>query len=103
MLLMLLLVSKHRNGTSEIKPEWDESRKAREEGENAKHRRWNKAILDVCHNEKLFWLSPSFEGVMGLPQSESEKIDRALALFSAMKRDNVPAALSDPIEKLLKL
>ena len=87
----------------EIKPEWGDPRKAHEESENAKHQRWNKDIDSVCNKGRVFWLDPNFESVMGLPQNESEKIDRAIETFTAMKKDEVPLHLVDPIQALLKL
>lgn len=53
-------------------------------------------------NGKVFWLSPNFEAVLGLPENEREKIDLAIAMFAAMKKEDIPAALLAPIEALLK-
>lgn len=50
----------------EIKADWSEQRRKQEEAENAKHRR-NKDIENACLKGKLFWLSPNFEAVLGLP------------------------------------
>ena len=86
----------------EIKAEWTESRKNQEESENAKHRRWNKDIENASSKGKLFWLSPNFEAVLGLPQNDREKIDQAVAKFEQMKKEDVPAVLLAPMEALLK-
>jgi predicted ATP-dependent endonuclease of OLD family len=90
------------NDICEIKPEWGEQRKKQEEADNAKHRTWNKEIEKACLKGKLFWLSPNFEAVLGLPANESEKIDRAIAMFIAIKKENIPGVLLAPIEALLK-
>ena len=46
-------------------------------------------------------MKPTFEGELGLPKDESNKIDRALAKFSNISKDEIPASLSSPIDALM--
>ncbi len=87
----------------EIQEEWSDKRKAKQEDENKKHERWNEAILNAAENEYTFWLEPTFEGALGLPKKESQKIDQALKRFSCIKESEIPDVLKNPIEKLMNL
>ena len=86
----------------EINEAWSEGRKKEQREKNAKHEKWNKAILEVAGKERVFWLEPDFEGCLGLPKEESEKVDRAMELFSKAKEEDVPEVLQEPIKVLLR-
>ena len=82
---------------------WSEVRKKEQRDKNAKHEKWNKAILDVAGKERVFWLEPDFEGCLGLPKEESEKVDRAMELFATADEGDVPEALRAPMKALLAM
>ena len=46
-------------------------------------------------------MKPDFEGEMGLPSSESEKVDKALGMFAQITREQIAKCLLEPIERLL--
>ncbi|GAB4142374.1 MAG: AAA family ATPase [Planctomycetota bacterium] len=85
----------------EVDEAWSEVRKKEQREKNAKHEKWNRAILDVAGKERVFWLEPDFEGCLGLPREESEKVDQAMELFSTAKEADVPEALQKPMKALL--
>jgi hypothetical protein len=87
----------------EIDEAWPEAQKRQQLEKNAKHEGWNKAILDVAGKERVFWLTPDFEGVLSLPSEESEKVDRAMELFSKATKSDIPEVLRKPIEALLAM
>ncbi|HQH27974.1 MAG TPA: ATP-dependent endonuclease, partial [Oligoflexia bacterium] len=86
----------------EIDTEWSDKRKEKERKRNNDHQRWNADIEAVCQPSALFWLKPDFESELGLPHEESEKIDKALALFSTATRETIPQCLLAPISALLE-
>jgi predicted ATP-dependent endonuclease of OLD family len=86
----------------EIEPEWTNGRKAEELARNEKHESWNRQIEAVCDEGCLFWLRPNFEVELGLPESESEKIDQALAQFEDSKASEIPDCIKAPINALLE-
>lgn len=87
----------------DIEDAWSENRKKEQRDRNAKHERWNKAILDVAGEGRAFWLEPDFESCLGLPKDESEKIDNALALFINASESDIPKCLRQAIEGLLAI
>jgi hypothetical protein len=87
----------------EIMQEWGDKQKAEVKERNCKHAQWNKDIEGICDSACLFWLYPNFEGALGLPHTESDKIDNALAKFVDAQKDDIPDCLRNPIEKLLTL
>ena len=85
----------------DIPPDAEQKRKEKLEQRNRDHRRWNTDLENVCDVGRLFWMKPTFEGELGLPKDESNKIDRALAKFSNISKDEIPASLSSPIDALM--
>lgn len=81
----------------------DAKRKQTIEERNRDHARWNADLENVCDAGRLFWMKPTLEAELGLPREETNKIDRALAKFSAIGKDDVPASLVTTIEALMKL
>lgn len=69
---------------------------------NQKHESWNNEITRVCETDALFWMKPNFESELGLPKEESEKIDRAMEMFSKVTKSQIPQSLVAPIEFLMK-
>lgn len=86
----------------DIKDEWPEPRKKSRQKKNSKHEQWNKTILDVAGKERTFWLKPNFEGALGLPKDESQKVDQALSRFANVSKDDIPDCLKEPVKKLLE-
>jgi putative ATP-dependent endonuclease of the OLD family len=84
----------------EIKAEWSEPRRKNEEERNKKHLQWNAELEKVTDRDRLFFLKPSFEAEVGLPEGEDEKIDNALKRFEVAKAADIPDCLRDPIERL---
>jgi predicted ATP-dependent endonuclease of OLD family len=84
----------------EIKAEWSDARKKKEEERNKKHLQWNAELEKVADKDRLFFLTPSFEAELGLPEAEDEKIDNALKRFESAKAADIPACLEGPIERL---
>jgi hypothetical protein len=70
-------------------------REDRDPKKNAKHKAWNAQITEAARAGRVMFLTPDFESISGLPHDESEKIDRAMELFSSMTRDDLPAPLQD--------
>ncbi len=87
----------------EIDPSWSESRQEQGRERNAKHERWNRDIKESCSAESVSWMRPDFETELGLPHDESEKIDRALALFADATAANVPEVLKPVVDKVVEL
>lgn len=85
----------------EIPPDAEQKRKEKLEQRNRDHQRWNADLENVCDVGRLFWMKPTFEEELGLPREESNKIDRALAKFSNISRDELPSSLSSPIDALM--
>jgi putative ATP-dependent endonuclease of OLD family len=85
----------------EPKPEWSEKRQEEQLESNKKHAQWNKELQTHSDADRLFWMKPDFEGENGLPSNESEKVDKALEMFSAIKQEQIPKSLVNPIQKLL--
>ncbi len=54
----------------------------------------------MAEKDRLFFLKPSFEREIGLPEVEDEKVDNALKRFEAAKATDIPACLKAPIERL---
>jgi len=69
---------------------------------NAKHQRWNKDIERACEIDALFWMKLNFESELGLPKEESEKIDKAMEMFSKVTKSEIPQSLVSPIEFLVE-
>lgn len=86
----------------EIKEEWSERRKDKEQNDNKNHRRWNAEIEKICPPDRLFYLYPNFEGELGLPSSEEAKVDQASQRFSNASENDVPECLKKPIFRLLE-
>lgn len=84
-----------------IDAEWSNARKNEETNRNKKHERWNDDIAKACKEGSLFWMEPCFEAELGLPNTESEKVDQALVKFHQAKADDIPECLRKPIEALL--
>jgi predicted ATP-dependent endonuclease of OLD family len=84
----------------EIMAEWSDARKKKEEERNKKHLQWNAELEKVADKDRLFFLTPSFEAELGLPEAEDEKIDNALKRFESAKAADIPACLEGPIERL---
>jgi len=86
----------------EIKEEWSDNRKEREQERNKKHRKWNKDLVDLVDDDRLFFLDPDLEGVAGLPRSEDQKIDRAIEHFSSIQSEDIPEQLRAPAKFILQ-
>ncbi len=69
---------------------------------NTKHERWNDDIKKVCETDALFWMKPNFEAELCLPKEESEKIDRAMEMFSKVTKSEISQSLIEPIEFLVR-
>ncbi len=87
----------------EIKEEWSSKRKENQREKNRKHEQWNKAILDAAGKEHAFWLAPTFEGALGLPKDESQKVDQALKCFANATEEDIPDCLKEPIRRLMEI
>lgn len=85
----------------EPKRDWSENRQKEQLESNKKHAQWNKDLQAHSDPERLFWMKPDFEGEMGLPSTESEKIDKALEMFSQIRQEQIPTCLVLAIQKLL--
>ena len=85
----------------EITIDWSDTRKKAEEERNKKHLQWNADLEKVADKDRLFFLKPSFEAELGLPESEDEKVDNALKRFESAKAADIPACLKGPIERLM--
>jgi len=68
-----------------------------------KHKQWNKAILDAAGKEYTFWLVPTFEGALGLPKDESQKVDQALKRFANATEEDIPDCLKEPVRRLMEI
>ena len=86
-----------------IQDGWSETRRARQEERNRDHERWNRELLQEVGDDRIFWLDPALEDVLGLPREESQKIDRALQWGLNLTRDGIPTSLRAPIERLLAI
>ncbi len=85
----------------EIDNTWSADRKKAQQEKNGQHEKWNKILTDVAGKDRVFWLEPDFEGSLGLPRDESEKIDQALQRFSTATEKDIPECLKKPIKALL--
>jgi predicted ATPase len=81
----------------DIDPGWSEKRRQSENRRNAKHESWNGCISGAADDSQIFWMRPDFEAEVGLPREDSEKLDRALALFREAGADDIAATLADTI------
>ncbi len=86
-----------------IKEDWSEKRKKDEEERNKKHERWNQDILDIAGDKRTFFLTPDFEGAVGLSGDDNQKVDQAMEAFMQISKETVPHCLSEPIEALLEM
>ncbi len=87
----------------DIKEEWSAKRKEIQREKNKKHKQWNKAILDAAGKEYTFWLVPTFEGALGLPKDESQKVDQALKRFANATEEDIPDCLKEPVRRLMEI
>jgi CRISPR-associated exonuclease Cas4 len=86
-----------------IDPSWSTHRQDKERERNAEHKRWNEDIETRSPAGRIFWMMPDFETECGLPQTEAEKIDRAMERFSAAAATDIPDVLRPVIAKVLEL
>jgi hypothetical protein len=70
---------------------------------NKNHKKWNKDIIDVAGEDKVFFLYPDFESELGLSKDESMKVEQALNMFAGITKENLPECLMKPIKYLMKL
>lgn len=82
--------------------DWSPKRQQEQVENNRKHAQWNKDLEGSADGGRLFWMKPDFEGEMGLPSNEAEKIDKAMKAFSLIGKDEIKKSLLEPIEALLK-
>jgi predicted ATP-dependent endonuclease of OLD family len=82
--------------------DWSPKRQQEQVENNKKHAQWNKELEGSADVGRLFWMKPDFEGEIGLPSNEAEKIDKAMKAFSVIGKDEIKKCLLEPIETLLK-
>jgi putative ATP-dependent endonuclease of the OLD family len=85
-----------------IDPSWSDARKKNENERNLKHEKWNADLAKSSEVDRLFFLKPTFEVEVGLPEGEEEKVDEALKWASQVAAKDVPEGLRKPIERLLQ-
>jgi predicted ATP-dependent endonuclease of OLD family len=88
---------------NEIKEEWSDKRKEKQNLKNKNHKKWNKDIIDVAGEDKVFFLYPDFESELGLSKDESMKVEQALNMFARITKEDLPECLMKPIKYLMKL
>jgi len=87
----------------EIKEEWSDKRKEKQNLKNKNHKKWNKDIIDVAGEDKVFFLYPDFESELGLSKDESMKVEQALNMFAGITKEDLPECLMKPIKYLMTL
>ena len=80
----------------------EQQHKARER--NTQHGDWNRAIATaVGNNKQLCILKPTLEVLCGLPKREDTKLQQAIAKFSGIPVDDIPAEIKGAARLLVEL